>query len=433
MTDIRIGRHPQNDIVLTLAENKQISRHHANIQHDNDGYWLEDCSLNGTRMNGRIVERQRLRQGDQFQIADHDITFIDDADVSPKSNVAQSAGTHPACTDGDDETDPVRRCEAIHHGLPDIKLKERLRNFGIILADEQMLALYRDIQTISQINVPILIMGEPGTGKEKVAQAIHEFSDAKGEFVAVNCSAIPEGLFESELFGSIKGAFSGASTKSGKLEAADQGTLFLDEIGDMGITCQPKLLRFLENRSISRLGETRIRELNIRIVAATNQDLNQMIKSKTFRSDLFHRLACVKFNIPPLRKRKADILPLAEFFLVNYARQYQLKSPEISRQASRLMQVYSWPGNVRELANIMLNIFIRVRGKKITVDDLTSASEEIGNVELGLGADFLSIKDLEKNHILKALKQTGNNKTKASTLLGISRGALYQKIQKYNI
>jgi transcriptional regulator with PAS, ATPase and Fis domain len=313
------------------------------------------------------------------------------------------------------------------------QLKKRLESFGIIVEDKKMMALYRDIHTISHINVPILIMGEPGTGKEKVAQAIHHFSEASGDFVAVNCSAIPENLFESELFGSMKGAFSDAQTKSGKLEIAENGTLFLDEIGDMGLTSQPKLLRFLEDRSISRLGENRVRSLNLRIVAATNQDLNAMIQEKTFRSDFFQRLACIRLNIPPLRKRKEEILPLANFFIANYVRQYGLKPLEISDQASQTMLSYHWPGNIRELSNIMLNASVRARGRKIMPVHLISASEEMRKSDVGVNTNFASLSEIEKNHIHKALIQTNNNKSKACVLLGISRGTLYQKIRKYHI
>jgi transcriptional regulator with PAS, ATPase and Fis domain len=266
-----------------------------------------------------------------------------------------------------------------------------------------------------------------------VAQALHSFSQSNGEFVAVNCSAIPENLFESELFGSVKGAFSDAATKPGKLELADKGTLFLDEIGDMSLPCQPKLLRFLETRMVSRLGETRERQLNLRIVAATNQDLTSMIQSQTFRADLFQRLACVKLKIPPLRERRQDILPLAEKFIEDYTRQYDLPPLKISKQAVDLMLSYYWPGNVRELANIMLNVCVRIRGDSIMPANLISASEEMGVVESNFENSFPSLNDMEKDHIQKALDETDNNKSKASKLLGISRDTLYKKIQKYKI
>jgi transcriptional regulator with PAS, ATPase and Fis domain len=432
-SDVSIGRHPSNNIMLRSDENKTISRKHASIKQDGQGYLLIDSSLNGTRIESKPIDTHRLNHGDQFQIADFFITFIDDETVEPSKKRCLTQNARLYGTEQDENAVQETECTAISEDLPDLNLKERLNGCGIVVEDKQMLALYRDIHALSHINVPILILGEPGTGKEKVAQAIHDFSGASGEFVAVNCSAIPENLFESELFGSVKGAFSDAQTKSGKLEAAANGTLFLDEIGDMGLTSQPKLLRFLESRSISRLGETRVRDLDLRIVAATNQDLNAMIEEKKFRPDLFQRLACIKLNILPLRKRKADIIALATSFLANYTRQYDLKPKEISEQASQIMLAYHWPGNVRELSNIMLNVCVRTRGRKIMPADLTLASEGMGEFDAGLDADFISLSEMEKIHIYKALQQANNNKSKACAMLGISRDTLYKKIRKYKI
>jgi transcriptional regulator with PAS, ATPase and Fis domain len=456
VSNISIGRHSRNDIMLNSDKNNTISRRHAVIRQDGDGYVLFDCSLNGTCIKNELIKKYRLRHGDQFQIADAIITFIDDTAVESEHKRRLTNGVQLSSIDDDTVAEPIYKhlsaqdtqpssayrnkktekvmsYRVVDEDLSDIELKRSLKTTGIIVEDEQMLSLYRDIQTISHVNVPILIMGESGTGKEKVAQAIHEVSEASGKFVAVNCSAIPESLFENELFGSKKGAFSDAQTKSGKFEIAENGTLFLDEIGDMGLISQPKLLRFLETRSISRLGETRVRNLNLRIVAATNQDLNGMIKRQAFRRDLFQRLACIKLNIPPLRKRKRDILPLANFFLAEYARQYGLRPLEISSQASQIMLSYHWPGNVRELSNIMLNVSVRVRGRKIMPAHLTSASEEMEAFDIGVGTDFVPLRVMEKNHIHNALKQSGNNKTKACAMLGISRGTLYKKIHVYNI
>jgi transcriptional regulator with PAS, ATPase and Fis domain len=410
-----------------------ISRNHAEIRYENENYILVDRSLNGTRINGELINEHRLRHGDQFEIGDFSLTFIDDVSMQPASKLGLSQNAQPASIDRCEKTTRVLNCTAITDGPADVQLKEQLRDHQIIVEDEKMMALYRDVYSVSRINVPILLLGEPGTGKEKVAQAIHKFSEAGGDFVALNCSAIPENLFESELFGSMKGAFSDAQNTTGKLESADNGTLFLDEIGEMGKSCQPKLLRFLESRSISRLGETRIRDLNIQIVAATNQDLKEMIQTGAFRADLFQRLACVKLNIPPLRSRKKDILPLAQFFLDNYCRKYDLKLLEISPQASKILLAYRWPGNVRELANIMLNVCVRTQGRKIMPAHLTSASEDIGEFDAGVDGDLVPLNMMEKNHIRKALKQAGNNKSKASAMLGITRATLYKKIRKYNI
>jgi transcriptional regulator with PAS, ATPase and Fis domain len=429
ISDVSIGRHPNSDIVLDSDRHNTISRFHALIQQDQQGFLLQDSSLNGTRVNDELIQTHRLSDGDQFQVANYTFTFVEDAAVEPisKSQTVLSSELDMK------ETEEIIRCDRVMGELPDQELISLLKTHGIIVADQRMLALFHDVHAISRINVPVLILGEPGTGKEKVAQALHSFSQSNGEFVAVNCSAIPENLFESELFGSVKGAFSDAATKPGKLELADKGTLFLDEIGDMSLPCQPKLLRFLETRMVSRLGETRERQLNLRIVAATNQDLTSMIQSQTFRADLFQRLACVKLKIPPLRERRQDILPLAEKFIEDYTRQYDLPPLKISKQAVDLMLSYYWPGNVRELANIMLNVCVRIRGDSIMPANLISASEEMGVVESNFENSFPSLNDMEKDHIQKALDETDNNKSKASKLLGISRDTLYKKIQKYKI
>jgi transcriptional regulator with PAS, ATPase and Fis domain len=410
-----------------------ISRCHANIQQDDQGFQLVDCSLNGTRVDNERIKTHRLHHGDQFHIADYTMTFVEDGAVDPTCRNAIGIKAQQATEGTMSATEEIVRCDSILDDISDGKLKKQLENQSIILEDQRMLTLFRDVRNVAKINVPVLIQGEPGTGKEKVAQALHHFSKVEGEFVALNCSAIPESLFENELFGSVKGAFSDAETKPGKLEQANNGTLFLDEIGDMILACQPKLLRFLECRSISRLGETRSRDLDIRIIAATNQDLNKMTETQAFRSDLFQRLACIKLRIPPLRERKKDILPLAKFFLANYARQYSLDPMTISRQAAQMMLSYYWPGNVRELANIMLNVYVRSSGDTITADHLASAASEIEAFGDGANPAFPSLKDMEKIHIQKALKETDNNKSKAAALLGISRDTLYKKIQKYDL
>ena len=429
LSDVTIGRDPNRDIALDPDPNNTISRRHASIRQDQDGFLLLDNSLNGTRVNDELIETHRLCDGDRFQIADYTFTFIQDVAVKPIFDYKDA----PVDKIDLKETEEIIRCNNILSELSDQELGSKLKAAGIIAADQRMLALFHDVYTISRINAPVLIVGEPGTGKEKVAQALHRFAQPEGEFVALNCSAIPESLFENELFGSVKGAFSDAATKPGKLEMAENGTLFLDEIGDMSLPCQPKLLRFLESKSISRLGETRVRQLTLRIVAATNQDLSHMIQLQTFRSDLFQRLACVRLQTLPLRERKKDILPLAEKFLADYAHQYDFAPLKISKPASDMMHAYYWPGNVRELANIMLNVSVRMRGGTIMPDQLIAASEEIGAYAKGVNTKFLSLNEMEKKHIQKALDETGHNKSKASSLLGISRDTLYKKIKKYNI
>jgi transcriptional regulator with PAS, ATPase and Fis domain len=296
-----------------------------------------------------------------------------------------------------------------------------------------MIRLYRDAKTVAGIHVPVLILGEPGVGKEHIAHAVHNYSSAEGNFIALNCSSIPEGLFESELFGSVKGAFNTAVDKPGKLELADRGTIFLDEIGDMGLSLQPKLLRFIEDHEITRLGDTKPRKVKARVVAATNQDLKAMMAQNTFREDFYQRLACIKLEVPPLRERREDIPPLSEFFLKRFSKEQGWKTPSLSPSAIKLLADYHWPGNIRELRNTLLGAMIQVGGKTIYPRHLSAVSEELREASRKPDRSFLSIEEMEKKHIEDALEQAAWNKTEAAKLLGISRDTLYNKITKYKI
>lgn len=302
-----------------------------------------------------------------------------------------------------------------------------------IIHSESMLRLYEDIRTIAPINVPVLILGEPGTGKELVASALHSFSKRQGGFVTLNCSAIPEGIFESELFGSVKGAYHNAVDKPGKLEMAHNGTLFLDEIGDMDLALQPKLLRFLENSEICRLGDTRVKKLDVRIVAATNQDLDTMMQERKFREDFFQRISCFVLKVPPLRQRKEDIEPLIHYFLNVFAREYGWTVPAISATALQNMVDYSWPGNIRELRNTVLRLSVQARGKKVTTDDLARISDFFGEKTHQRVATFPSLEEMEKKYLCKALDRTGWNISEAAKLVGIARSTFYQKMKKFQI
>jgi len=322
--------------------------------------------------------------------------------------------------------------QKIKNEKDDLQKRLRLKDH-IIIKSEKSKKLYQDVQAIADINVPALITGESGSGKELVARALHELSKRSGEFVALNCSAIPENLFESELFGSVKGAYYNAMDKPGKLELAEGGTLFLDEIGDMLLSLQPKFLRFLENNEVTRLGDTKTRKINARIVAATNQNLMTMIAEKRFRLDLYQRLACLKLTSHPLRERKEDILPLIEFFLKKFSEKYHWKIPRISEQALEKLLGYHWPGNVRELENLILGISVRVRGRVIYPGDLTAVSEEFQGVMDQPVEPFLSMKDMEKKYIQKALRVACGNVSDAAKFLEIGRATLYEKIKRYKI
>jgi Nif-specific regulatory protein len=425
---VTIGRARNNSIVLN---NLEISRYHAYIEQEQGRYILIDRSRNGTFVDNEKIEKCPLSHGIAFRILDYLFAFVEDSkaeSIDEKGLGEQEISVWDKDDQGVETLVPLSK-------EPDEKtaLKSRLLEEGTVVESEKMVALYNDLLAVARINVPVLIIGEAGTGKEHVAHALHNFSKGTGDFVPLNCSSIPEGIFESELFGSVKGAFHNAADKPGKLELANGGTIFLDEIGDMSLSLQPKLLRFIEDKMVTRLGDTKVRELDVRVIAATNQDLRIMMEEKTFRADFYHRLACIKLRVPPLRERKEDIQPLIDFFLSSFSDKYDWKTSRISDNAIKMLMEYAWPGNIRELRNLFLGVSVHVQGKTIYPKDLAAASEEIQRIERQPSRSFPSAEDIEKRHIVDALERTGWNKAQASKLLGISRDTLYRKVRKYKI
>ncbi len=282
--------------------------------------------------------------------------------------------------------------------------------------------------------VPVLIRGESGTGKERVAQAIHNLSPrVAGPWVTLNCSALAEGLLESEMFGHEKGAFTSAvAAKHGLLELADGGTLFLDEIGDLSLALQPKLLRALETQTFRRVGGQKELQVDVRFVAATNRDLAAMVKAGTFREDLYYRLNVGSIEMPPLRARVGDIQALARRFLDEAAKVMGMPSAELDRPSCELIEQYAWPGNIRELRNVMERALILSGGETIQPVHLP---KEIGAAGKGalLAADdeTLSLADVERRHIRRVLTAQRGNKTHAAKVLGITRLTLRTKIADY--
>ncbi len=288
---------------------------------------------------------------------------------------------------------------------------------------------------------PVLITGESGTGKELVARLIHDESErTRGPFIPVNCGAIPENLLESELFGYTKGAFTGADRdKPGLFEAASGGTLLLDEIGDMPVTLQVKLLRVLQESEIRRLGDTRARAIDVRVVTSTNKDLDEEVRAGDFRRDLYYRIAVVPIHLVPLRQRRDEIPLLVTHFIEQYNRKLKLDIRGIDADAMRVLLEYPWPGNVRELENTIERALVLSDGPKITAEDLpasiTSPISALDNPELP--DDELSVKKhstiLERRLIKQALERTGGNKTRAADLLELSSRALLYKIREYGL
>ncbi|NLL57478.1 MAG: sigma 54-interacting transcriptional regulator [Firmicutes bacterium] len=323
-------------------------------------------------------------------------------------------------------------------GKPKRKVnRAELQAFKNIISDDpKMLHCINIAANVAKTDASVMLRGETGCGKELFAEAIHKASNrSKYPFVEINCSAIPENLLESELFGYAPGAFTGARSqgKKGKFEEAHNGTLFLDEIGDISLNTQVKLLRFTQEKYIEKLGDTKKIPVNVRIISATNRNLEQMVQQGEFRADLFYRLNVVPIFIPPLRERFIDISILASHFLNHYAKKYN-KSIMLTPDAVECLQDYPWPGNVRELKNVIEHAVILCQTNKITRDDLqlnvlsTPVKPEFHTLHLNT-----AVEKLEKTIILEALAKANNNKSKAINYLNISRSAFYAKLKKYKI
>ena len=301
-------------------------------------------------------------------------------------------------------------------------LKEK---FQLVGNSDEMKKVFSTMKKIAPSDITILIQGETGTGKELIARAIHEISPRRAKpYIPVNCAAIPKDLIESELFGHEKGAFTGAiSTRDGKFKLAHGGTVFLDEIGDMSLETQSKVLRILEEKELQRVGGTKTFTVDVRVVAATNKDLWKAVEEGKFREDLYYRLNVVSLELPPLRERKIDIIPLVEFFMAGRAK-------KISPNAKQLLLSYDWPGNVRELKNCIDRAVVMGDGKIIQPEDLPHNIRKGGKV---IPSPLESLDDMEEDHITRVLRYTNWNKSEAVRMLGITRQTLDNKIKKYNI
>ncbi len=309
----------------------------------------------------------------------------------------------------------------------------REQNKTMISRSNKMKPVFNLINKVAATDSTVLIQGESGTGKELVARDIHQKSKRnRHPFIAVNCAALQETLLESELFGHVKGAFTGAhENRMGLFEVADMGTLFLDEVGELPVSIQAKLLRVLESGEICRLGNSKSIFIDTRIITATNKDLASEVKKGSFRKDLFFRINIVHVSLPPLRERKEDIPLLVEHFLQTH--KINLSEKKVCSDALERMMKYNWPGNIRELENLIENLMIIVDDEKIGVCNLP---EEIrgyaGTIDYAPGDDA-SLSDLEKQHIIKTLSKMNGNKTRVAETLGISIKTLYNKLKSYKI
>jgi len=325
--------------------------------------------------------------------------------------------------------DLIEQNKALKKQLEDIRAKGQM--IGSSPAYRRMLAL---VEQVADSSATILIQGESGAGKELVARTIHERSGRRaGPFVAVNCAALPETLLESELFGYEKGAFTGAAgRKEGRFELANGGTLFLDEVADLSLVTQPKILRVLQEGEFERLGGTRTIQVDVRIVAATNQDLADMVKEKRFREDLYYRLNVITVRVPPLRERHEDIRLLAQHYLRVYAAKNGRKLEGFSNEALERLESYRWPGNVRELENLIERMVLLARKDRIEAEDLP---EEIAGVKRPPRDAILELvgtplADIEQRLLDETLRITGGNKTQAAKLLGIDVRTVARKLER---
>ena len=315
------------------------------------------------------------------------------------------------------------------------KVKEEKKEF--IGTHPSMKKVFDLIRRYASTDYPVLILGETGTGKELTARAIHERSArSKGPFVAVNCAAMPKDLIEAELFGYEKGAFTGADKrKKGKVELAEGGTLFLDEIGELPLDVQAKLLRFLEDFSFERLGGTRTLKADVRVIAATNRNLEDLVKKGLFREDLYYRLKVLTIELPPLRERGDDVIIMARYFLEKFAKEQGKEILGFTDEALELIRNYTWPGNVRELINVIRKAVVLTDKKYIDVEDLDIKVENV-NKEVQAKGIFnlrVHIDRLEKELLEKAYKITGGNISRMASMLGVSRPTIYKLLEKHRI
>ena len=328
--------------------------------------------------------------------------------------------------------------------VENVTLRQQLdTKFGlenIVGQSPAMAEVFDVVRQVAPTRATVLITGESGTGKELIAKAIHNLSPrSRARLVAVHCAGLPATLIESELFGHEKGAFTGAHERRiGRVEEAEGGTLFLDEIGEIDATIQVKLLRFLGERTFERLGSTKTHSADVRLIAATNKRLEDLVKAGTFREDLYYRLNVVRMELPPLRDRRADIPLLAQAFLRESARENDKRVREIAADAMERLMAYAWPGNVRELRSAIERAVVLCRGERIAVRDLPAEVRAEAATPAGAGGQFIAqgditVKEAEKQLIIRALNESDGSRTDAAKKLGMSRRTLHRKLHAYHL
>jgi DNA-binding NtrC family response regulator len=322
-----------------------------------------------------------------------------------------------------------RKTLQLDRELLDVSLFE-----GMVGKSPLMLDVFARIRRIAPHFRTVLLRGATGTGKELVAQALHKLSPGKAKFAVCNCSALVDTLLESELFGHVRGSFTGAtSDKQGLFEYADGGTIFLDEIGELSLPAQAKLLRVLQNRQVQRVGSVTTRSIDVRVIAATHRDLRAMVREGIFREDLYYRLAIMEINLPSLASRGEDLPLLQRYFLQKFAVEYRKPIAGLTRRAQARLATHSWPGNIRELENVIGHACMMVEGDLIDIDDLPEGLQTPGGVETVRDEHLLSLEEVQKRHILRVLEAVGGHKARAAEILGIGRATIYQMLSKMKV
>ncbi len=412
---VTLGRDPACELNLL---DERVSRAHARIRREDASWIVEDLkSRNGTYVNSIPCESRPLSSGDEIRVGDSVLLFLEEGVGTPGS---------PSTS-----TKWFSNRKAGESGLHSSGISRRTE---IVAESTEMKDVLRFVAKVAPTDSTVLITGESGTGKELIAQAIHQNSPRKdGPVIAINCAAITGTLFESEFFGHEKGAFTDAvARKVGRLELAEQGTIFLDEIGELATETQAKLLRVLATGDYQRVGGNQDLKADARVVAATNRDLKAAVKNGGFREDLFYRINVLHVDLPPLRRRPKDIRPLIELFFKQFKEETATPLKVISPEAMACLEKYAWPGNIRELRNLLERTVMLAEHEVLEPEHLPA--EVHGNVatEVEDGA-VDSLKEVEKRHVLRALKAVGWNKTRAAAVLGIDRKTLYSKIEEYGL
>jgi Nif-specific regulatory protein len=416
---VSVGRSDDNDVVIP---DKLISRRHIVLEKKEGRYFISDLSTNGTFLNdNRVKDPSPIPDECTVQIPPYELkcTAFSDEVTVPQFTLSK-----------EDTGDPV---------VPPSYTNTEHLHFGLLVGDDPLMKkVYDTVRRVGDSPVSVLIRGESGTGKELVAKAIHSLSSRrKAPFVALDCAAIPETLIESELFGFEKGAFTGAaSSKKGWFEEAEGGTIFLDEIGELSIPAQAKLLRFLQDKTYTRLGGNRILKANVRLITATNKDLEEAIQANEFRSDLYFRLRVVQVLLPPLRDRKGDIPLLADHILSRIAKENKLpRKPIITTKALSKLQAGDWPGNVRQLENVLYNGFISAPPPHLIDEEQIAIPQngyEAGSLDRN-AQEPPTFDDVNKQFLLTVLKDCNWDTAKAAKVLKVSRGTIYYKSKKLGI